>query len=623
MPFLQEIIHKLEVGSAGPRYLRYTLTALVALALLVFYNLRVAKNFGTQEAMDSAQLARNISEGKGYTTSFVRPLSIYLLTERAKEKAAESPDAKVTDPARLKTAHPDISNPPVYPVVLAGLMKVLPFHFEVAKSKPFWSSMGRFTRYQPDFLIAWFNEILFFAIIALTFLWARRLFDNTIAITSAILLFGSEVLWKFSASGLSTILLMLITLGLIWTLTLLLEDESSEKKRDPMMLLILAIATGALVGLGGLTRYGFATLIVPAVVIITLFAGERRVSLALITTAAFFAVFVPWLFRNHNLTGTLFGTTGYGIIEGAALFPGDRLERSLDPAIAFSVRGLWMKLLINSRLILQNEFFTFGGGWLIALFLVGLMVSFRNPTIRRMRYFLLGGLGMLFVVQALARTQLSEDEPGINTENFLILLLPLIVVYAVSFFFLLLEQIQVAIKQVRYVVLGVFVTLSYLPLAFALLPPRSTPLAYPPYYPPIIQEMAGCFKESELIMSDVPWAVAWYGDRQCVWLTLDAFPDSGETDGGGENFFAINDLKKTIYGLYLTPKTLDMHYQSDIIRGGAPSWGSLILKTMLTKDTSGKLVVPAPFPLRQVAPGYLPEQMFLTDWPRWDQVKSQ
>lgn len=622
MPFLQDIIHKLEVGSTGPRYLRYALTALVALALLIAYNLRVAKNFGTQEAMDSAQLARNIAEGKGYTTSFIRPLSIHLLSERAKEKPLEAKDGKVPDPARLKVPHPDISNPPVYPVVLAGLMKVLPFDFTAAKSKSFWSSMGHFMRFQPDFVIAWFNEILLFIIIALTFLWARRLFDSAVALTSAILLFGSEVLWKFSASGLSTMFLMLITLGLIWALTLILESDSPESKRDPLMLLALAIAAGVLIGLGGLTRYGFAMLIVPAVVVITLFAGERRVSLALITVASFLVVFVPWLFRNHSLSGTLFGTAGYGIIEGAALFPGDRLERSLDPAIAFSVRGLWMKLLINSRSILQSEFFTFGGGWLISLFLVGLMVAFRNPTIRRLRYFLLGGLGTLFVVQAFARTQLSEDEPGINTENFLILLLPLIAVYAVSFFFLLLDQIQTAVKQVRYVVLGLFVLLSCLPLAFALLPPRNSPLAYPPYYPPIIQEMASGFKENELIMSDVPWAVAWYGQRQCVWLTLNAFPDSGET-GEGENFFAINDLMKTIYGLYLTPKTMDMHYQSDIIRGGPPSWGSLILKTMLTKDASGKLVVPAPFPLRQVAPGYLPEQMFLTDWARWENVNSK
>ena len=46
-------------------------------------------------------------------------------------------------------------------------------------------------------------------------------------------------------------------------------------------------------------------------------------------------------------------------------------------------------------------------------------------------------------------------------------------------------------------------------------------MVYPPYFPPEIQQIAGWMKPDELMMSDVPWAVAWYGDRQCVWLSLD------------------------------------------------------------------------------------------------------
>ena len=64
--------------------------------------------------------------------------------------------------------------------------------------------------------------------------------------------------------------------------------------------------------------------------------------------------------------------------------------------------------------------------------------------------------------------------------------------------------------------------LCSLPLTFALLPARTPPVVYPPYYPPEIQQIASWMKPDELMMSDVPWAVAWYGDRQCVWLTLDA-----------------------------------------------------------------------------------------------------
>jgi hypothetical protein len=90
------------------------------------------RNLATPEAMDAAQLARNISEGKGYTTLFIRPLSLYLVQKhnaggmRRPRSPARNPRFRAN-----QTAHPDLANPPVYPVVLAGLMKVLPFQYAV------------------------------------------------------------------------------------------------------------------------------------------------------------------------------------------------------------------------------------------------------------------------------------------------------------------------------------------------------------------------------------------------------------------------------------------------------------------------------------------------------------
>ena len=91
MDFLQQFIHRLEVGG-GMRYVRAGLSALVMLGLLVGYNWRAFRNMSTQEAMDSAQVARNISQGKGFTTLFIRPFSMYLLTRHCQEvQAAPAP----------------------------------------------------------------------------------------------------------------------------------------------------------------------------------------------------------------------------------------------------------------------------------------------------------------------------------------------------------------------------------------------------------------------------------------------------------------------------------------------------------------------------------------------------
>jgi hypothetical protein len=158
-------------------------------------------------------------------------------------------------------------------------------------------------------------------------------------------------------------------------------------------------------------------------------------------------------------------------------------------------------------------------------------------------------------------------------------------------------------------VISLFALLACLPMILALLS-RTAPLAYPPYHPLLIQQTAAWMKPEELTMSDVPWAVAWYGNRQCVWLTLNATPDP-DNPKAPDNFFSINDYYKPINALYLTQKTTDGRFVSDWIRPGESSWGGFIVDTILKKE------VPASFPLRYMPTGYLPEQLFLSDWQRW------
>ena len=98
-------------------------------------------------------------------------------------------------------------------------------------------------------------------------------------------------------------------------------------------------------------------------------------------------------------------------------------------------------------------------------------------------------------------------------------------------------------------------------------------------------------------MSDVPWAVAWYGQRQCVWLTLNAQDD----------FFAINDYLKPVQALYLTPETMDAKFASDwMYRAGESQLGQLC------PSSGGQGKIPTGFPLVQSPPGLFPERLFLT-----------
>jgi hypothetical protein len=601
MASLQEWIYKMEQGS-GARYLKIILATLLILTLALLYNFRAYRNFDTQEAMDTAQLAHNIAEGKGYTTLFIRPLSIYLVQSHAEAGSTNVLAATNPDLARIKTAHSDLANPPVYPLVLAGLMKVLPFHYPINTKSSFWGNNGNFWRYEPEFLIAVFNEILLLVVVALTFLLARKLFDQNVAWFSALLVLGCETLWKFSASGLSTMLLLVIFLGLAWCI-LKIEEIAREPQPRSNRLLILVLASGVLVGIGALTRYSFGWAIIPVVVFLILFGGQRRIMNALAAFGVFAIVLTPWIVRNFIVSGMPFGTASFALLEGTPVFPNFQLERSLHPDFsnAFGPTLYMHKLLSNAFDILANDLPKLGGSWASILFMAGLLMTFRSAAIRRMRYFLLMCLGVFIVVQSLGRTQLSEESPEINSENLLVLLAPLVFIYGVSFFFTFLEQVKWPVLQLRYAATILFAGLCCLPIIFTLLLPKTIPVAYPPYYPPDIQHSSGWMKPDELMMSDVPWAVAWYGQRQCVWLTLNA----------NDDFFAINDYMKPVQALYLTPETMDGKFVSDWVHAGKSSWGTFIIQTVLQNQ------IPTGFPLRHAPTGFLPDRLFLTDWDRW------
>ena len=100
---------------------------------------------------------------------------------------------------------------------------------------------------------------------------------------------------------------------------------------------------------------------------------------------------------------------------------------------------LWFKLYVHKLLanvhdILVNVLPKLGGSWASMLFLAGLLLGFRGMAVRRMRYFLLMCLGTFIVVQALGRTQLSEESPEVNSENLLVLLVPLVFMLRREFF---------------------------------------------------------------------------------------------------------------------------------------------------------------------------------------------
>ena len=323
----------------------------------------------------------------------------------------------------------------MYPVVLAGLMKVLPFHYPVNLKNAFWSNSGNFWRYQPDFLIALFNQVLLLVVVVLTFFLARRLFDTSVAWLSAILMLGCELLWRFSVSGLSTMLLMVIFLGLTWCILRIEEAGARTASRA---------RAGCWAGHGGgrvdgrgradplrvwLDDHSRALFLI-------LFSGQRRVLYALAALGAFALVLAPWVIRNYAVSGTPFGTAGFAVVEGTAAFPGFQLERSIHPDLVARVGIDAVSAQISGQPARHPAGRPAPAGRQLGEHVVpgGSAVGFPQPGRAADALFSADVPGVFVVVQALGQTQLSDESPEVNSENLLVLLAPLVFIYGVSLF---------------------------------------------------------------------------------------------------------------------------------------------------------------------------------------------
>jgi hypothetical protein len=596
---LQDLIHKLTEGS-GSRFIKVALVFLGMLGLALWYDLAAFKNLSTIEGMDAAQLARSISEGEGFTTRFVRPFSMFLVKRH-----------RADGDAQIKERHPDLANAPLYPLVLAGALKVSPF------GEPDLAAVKRFSIHTPDLWIAGFNQLLFFVAVWMVFRLGRRLFDEPVAWVSAGVFAGSDLFWRFSTSGLSTLLLVVLVLWLVEVLSRI-EPETREgaSKGEGWLIGMVALA-GAITGLAAMTRYSFGWLLIPVLLFIGALSVPRRGVMIAGTVAGFVLLTAPWVVRNWALSGTPLGTAGYSVLENTILFSDHQLGRSLNPDFSLMEGGMvWHKFLVGLREILEKDLPRLGGSWAAAFFLVGLLVPFRSLTLRRLRGFVLGSLVTLVFVQALGKTALSAESPDVNSENLLAVLAPVVFLFGISLFFMLLEQFGLKLPAYRTAVITIFVVAMNTPLWFTLFMPAPTALAYPPYYPPYIQGKARAIGKEDLMMTDMPWATAWYGRRQSVWLSLKYREPAGLKHPN--DYFAIDAAGKPVRALYLssrTTKTVESRILDSWIRREARAgewepyvsdWESfVVLGVYVFRE------VPTGFPLRRASLEDLPELFLL------------
>ena len=106
---IQDTVHSLDIG-VGQRVLRGVLLTVTLGAILLLYGGNQFSGLRYPEAMDQAQLGRNLARGEGYMTRFIRPLSMWQELNCPRWRNA------------MLERHPDLMNPPVYPILIGSLL---------------------------------------------------------------------------------------------------------------------------------------------------------------------------------------------------------------------------------------------------------------------------------------------------------------------------------------------------------------------------------------------------------------------------------------------------------------------------------------------------------------------
>ncbi len=626
---IQDTVHSLDIG-VGQRVLRGLLLTVTLGAILLLYAGNQFSGLRYPEAMDQAQLGRNLARGEGYMTRFIRPLSMWQELNCPRWRNA------------MLERHPDLMNPPVYPILIGSLLYMvqkgdlwpgdeprptwkagepqtfrermfdllhwtywpwtllgiaalwmclivhralrmklrrgeLPWHgvgilLCLMLMGVLWAPATSFkvepeeaaTVFGPDRWIAYGLGIpLTLLNGCLTYLIARRLFDRRVGVTAAALFVLSETMCQYAISGLNVMLTMLwLSLA---TFALVVASDLRSPERRPVIALLLALLAGAIIGLAFLTKYAAGWLLLPACILAwRLWGWQRGAWVALGMAAMFLLVATPWMARNYWLSNNPLGLATSSISEKVPALLRSNLQRSLEPNFtAADFKQIAAKTTRNMREVWIESPWVSGGGVILAFFVVALFNPFRRPAVNRFKWFTVGCAAVLFLATCAVGLQPRPPNALAQEGNLLVLLAPLMTMYAAALFFTLLDRLQLYVPLWRGCVVALFMLTTALPVLVALAPslqslslfgPMADRYAYPPYYPPKIAEAAGYLDAKEFMVSDQPWAVAWYGDRRCIWIPLTP-----------KQFYDLNDLHQHIAALLLTPVTLNRRMLSEIM----------------------------------------------------------
>jgi hypothetical protein len=560
---IQNMVYALDVGF-GLRVMQIALATLGIVGLMLVFTATQFRGLKDAEAMDAAQIGRNLMQGRGFATLCVRPASMGQV-----QTVAPQAGPRVLN-------HPDLYHAPLYPALLSIGFRAFPGAFAGAKPG------GVFAPEQ--WVIVPVNHVFLLLSGLFAFLIARRLLGNAKALLCILSYFLSFLIWNDSISGLGIPVVMCFVLASFY-FALMAGYRLEEDRTRPALFFALASAVAG--ALAVLTRYAAFPALLGVIFYLGLCFGKRRWFVPVLYVAVLTVALAPWMLRNQRLSGRPFGLAPRAALYESRMYADQGVEQTMKPALGFGsvLQSLRAKSLEKLDSYYRNRFFSFGEGLMFPFFLAALFFRFIRRDLQGFRWAVVLSLLALFLTACVF---------GDGVLRLMNVLWPLVTLFGIAFFFLLLDRLQLSLKLFRVALISLMLSLAALPMILALLPPRA-PMPYPPYFPPFIVNVSNMLQPTEVLMTDMPWATAWYGNRSSILLTRDM-----------DGFFAINDFQQRISAIYFTTLTRDKAWIRELKTGDYKTWLPIL---------EGR--IPREFPMMHGFPMNNLDQLFLTDRPRW------
>lgn len=479
----------------------------LVLIILTLGNLFVLfRGLNSPQAMDQAQISREIARGNGFTTKMIRPVAYY--------QAQKAQNTSISLVGFQDTYHS-----PLNPLINAAVLKL------IGADDPDAWQMGENEMVFPlDRVIATVSTLFFLMAIGVNYLLISRIFDAKIAGVCAILMLFCETFWNYSLSGLPQMLMLLL-----FSCAIYFVYRAVETAAEGRISMTPAVIAGVFFTLLALTHW-MTVWIALGYIIFAAIAFRPRGIVGLSVMALLLVAAIGPMLRNESITDSPFGTAFLTLYGGLGSGSESAVMRTIDlEAEPLVLDGLISKIL-RTTLLQATDIIPFLGGIVIApLFFISLLHPFKRAAIANFRWAIL----LMWVSAAFGLAFFGISKNELDPNQLHLLFAPIMMAYGLAFISILWSRLDfVATTPIlRNVHHFVIIGICALPLVLALpmkvrvgmhLRDRGGVPHWPPYYAPALNSkkagLKGWITDKQITFSDQPWAVAWYADRVSVWL---------------------------------------------------------------------------------------------------------